>query len=84
MSSGCQNCKALQEQLVAARADLRARDAFIREVRAGEIASENVIVQRDAALQRAEEEIARLKAFRFDIWFARGVSKVARRLARRR
>jgi hypothetical protein len=84
MSGECKNCKAIKEQLDAARADLRARDAFIREIRSVEIASENVIVQRDAALERAEQELARLKAFRFDIWLARGVTKVARRLARRR
>jgi hypothetical protein len=84
MSGECERCKDLQQQLDAARADVRARDAFIREVRTAEIASENALVERDAALERAAQEIARLKAFRFDMWFARGVSKVARRLVRRR
>ncbi len=79
----CPGCEDLRRQLNAARADLRAKDAFIREIRDARISSKEALDERDAALERAEQEIARLKAFRFDIWFARGVSRVARRLRRR-
>jgi hypothetical protein len=80
----CPHCADLQKELDAARGDLRARDAFIREIREARISSKEALDERDAALARAEQEIAKLKAFRFDIWFARGVSRVGRRIARRR
>lgn len=72
--------ESLRMQLDAARADIRVKDAFIREIRSTEIEFEEALEERSFALEQAACEIARLRAFRFDIWFANGVRRALRRL----
>jgi chromosome segregation ATPase len=70
----------LRLQLESARADLNAKNAFIREIRSTEIEFEEALEERSTALEDAAREIARLKAFRFDVWLAAGIRRIARRL----